>query len=155
HPKAYGALGQALLALGRFVEARDATRRCLELLPQRHPKRGFGMRQLQRCERMLVLEGQFPAILSGKEKPTGAAEGLEFAWICQVTKHYAHAVRLFADAFAADPEQADDVKSAHRYHAACCAALAAAALKPNDKEQPRLRRQALDWLRADLAVWKK
>ena len=33
---AHGALGQALLARGQFREARTATRRCLELLPQAH-----------------------------------------------------------------------------------------------------------------------
>jgi hypothetical protein len=48
--------------------------------------------------------------------------------------------------------------NAHRYHAACAAALAgcgqghdAAGLDAN--ERARLRRQALDWLRADLAAW--
>ncbi len=45
-----------------------------------------------------------------------------------------------------------------RHHAACCAALAAAGQgKDADKleaaERPRLRRQALDWLRADLAFY--
>jgi tetratricopeptide (TPR) repeat protein len=155
YARAQGALGQVLLELGRFGEARDVTRRCLELLPLGHPQRGLATQQLQRCERMLVLEGQLPDILAGKEKPAGAAEGLEFAWICQVTMKYAAAARLYSDAFAVDPKQVDNMQSAHRYRAACCATLAAAALKPNDKELPRLRRQALDWLRADLTLWEK
>jgi tetratricopeptide (TPR) repeat protein len=154
-PRAYGALGQALLALGRFVEARDATRRCVRMLPEGHPLRAHGTQQLQRCERMLVLKGRLSAIVSGKEKPAGSAQRVEFGALCQLTKHYAAAVRLYADAFAADVKQADNMQSANRYKAACCAVLAATALKPNDKEQPRLRRRALDWLRADLALWKK
>src|SRR5262249_8995339 len=65
-----------------------------------------------------------------------------------------------ADAFAADAKLADDLKAAHRYHAACSAALAAAgqaedAAKLDDKEKTRLRQQALDWLRADLALRRK
>jgi serine/threonine-protein kinase len=53
---------------------------------------------------------------------------------------------------------ADDLSAGHRYNAACAAALAgcaqgkdAAALE--SKEYARLRRQALDWLRADLEAW--
>jgi hypothetical protein len=43
-----------------------------------------------------------------------------------------------------------------RYDAACAAALAGcAADKPDGKERARLRRQALDWLREDLAWWGK
>jgi hypothetical protein len=46
----------------------------------------------------------------------------------------------------------------HRYHAACAAALAGCgqgkdADKLTDTERARLRRLALDWLRADLKVW--
>ena len=45
-----------------------------------------------------------------------------------------------------------------RYNAACAAALAACgqgkdADKLDDKKRARLRRQALDWLRADLDAW--
>jgi serine/threonine-protein kinase len=147
---AHSALGQALVELGQFAEARAATLRCLDLVPRTDPFRPALMQQLRRCDHLLALEGRLPAILSRKEKPAGAAEGLQLGWICQATKRYADAVRLYADAFAAAPKL-----RVLRYNAACCAALAAAALKPNDKEQPRLRRQALDWLRADLALWKQ
>jgi hypothetical protein len=75
--------------------------------------------------------------------------------VCLVTRRYAAAVRLYADGFTADPTWADAKEAAHRFHAACCAALAAEALEPGDKERSRLRRQALAWLRADLALWEK
>src|SRR5262249_13062402 len=47
-----------------------------------------------------------------------------------------------------------------RYNAACAAALAGCgqgndAAKLDDKERSRLRKQALEWLRADLAAWGK
>jgi serine/threonine-protein kinase len=151
----HGALGVALLSLGRFDEARDATRRCLDLLPQSSPMRAVAMQQMQRCKIILVLKARLPAVLRGEDNPADASEGVAFGWICKVTKQYAAAVRLYTEAFTADPKQADQVEATIRYNAACCAALAAAALKPNDKDQPGLRRQALDWLRADLALWKK
>jgi hypothetical protein len=67
---------------------------------------------------------------------------------------------LYADAFAADPKLGDDLEVQHRYSAACCAALAAAgtgedAARLDDKERARLRKQGLDWLRADLALYTK
>jgi hypothetical protein len=75
---------------------------------------------------MLALEARLPAVLAGKDRPANTAEGLELAGLCQTTKRYAVAARLFADAFAADPSPADDLSAGHRYNAACCAALATA-----------------------------
>jgi hypothetical protein len=67
---------------------------------------------------------------------------------------------LYADSFAADPQLAGDLPTAHRYDAACAAALAGAgqgadAGKLDAKERARLRQQALDWLKADLALRRK
>jgi hypothetical protein len=86
---------------------------------------------------------------------------------CQIKKYHHTATGLYAAAFAAEPRLADelgaahryndDLQAGHRYNAACSAALAAAgqgedAVKLDDKERTRLRQQALDWLRADLAL---
>src|SRR5262249_48397493 len=67
----------------------------------------------------------------------------------------AAAARFYEHAFAGDPTLADNPQAPHRYNAACAAALAGCgqgkdADKLNAKERARLRRQALDWLRADL-----
>jgi eukaryotic-like serine/threonine-protein kinase len=66
------------------------------------------------------------------------------------------AARLYSDAFAADAKLAEDVPAATRYHGARAAALAGCgqgkdADQLNDKERALIRRQALDWLRQDLA----
>lgn len=52
------------------------------------------------------------------------------------------------------------MKSSRRYNAACFASLAAAgagedAAGLDEGEKARLRKQVLDWLRADLALWAK
>src|SRR5262249_29135105 len=52
----------------------------------------------------------------------------------------------------------DDLNAQHRFNAACAAACAAAGKGKDpgnidDKERARLRQQALDWLRADLAAY--
>jgi hypothetical protein len=67
-------------------------------------------------------------------------------------------LRFYSEAFADDPKLADDLRTRHRYNAACSAALAgcgqgADADKPDDQERARLRQQALAWLRADPAAW--
>jgi serine/threonine-protein kinase len=72
-------------------------------------------------------------------------------------RYQAAAARFYEHAFAGDPDLADNPQAPHRYNAACAAALAGCgqgkdADKLNAKERARLRRQALDWLRADLAA---
>jgi tetratricopeptide (TPR) repeat protein len=158
--QAHGSLGGALLATGRFREAQTATRRFLDLLPPNHPLRAEASRQLQRCRHMLSLEPRLQAVLEGKDRPARAAECLDFAELCQFSKKYVAAARLYADAFAAEPHLANDVRAGRRYNAACAAALAGCGHgddqgKLSTAEQARWREQARRWLRADLAFWGK
>jgi tetratricopeptide (TPR) repeat protein/serine/threonine protein kinase len=157
---AHGALGLALLQKGRFAEAQESTAAALKLLPEKHPLRPFLQRQLEICDRWLALETKLPELLSGKAQAADQGERLALLKICQLQQRNAAGAKLAADFFAADPKLADDVKAGHRYNAACFAALAAAgkgidADKLDDKERTRLRRQAQDWLRADVAYWTK
>jgi serine/threonine-protein kinase len=156
---AHGALGQALLGQGRFAEAQAATRRCLDLLPKDDPSCPPVTEQLRQCERWLVLSNKLPAVLQGDDRPRDAGEQLALAELCQQHKQlHAAATRFYAAAFADQPKLVGDMKNQHRYDAACAAALAAAgrgkdADQLDDQERARLRRQALDWLRADLTRW--
>src|SRR5262249_34669786 len=55
---------------------------------------------------------------------------------------------------------ADDMKAQHRYNAACAAALAACGRGEDDPPfdettKARWRKQAIDWLKTDLAAWSK
>ncbi len=100
------------------------------------------------------------AFLKGEYHPGDNAERLELIGYCRFRKRYFAASQLYADAFAADPKLADDLKSGARYNAACCAARAGRgegvdAKDVDDKERAGWRKQALEWLRADLALWAK
>ena len=68
-------------------------------------------------------------------------------------------MRFYADAFAEQPKLAEELNS-HRYNAACAAALAGYARgrdaeKLDDKQRAQLRKQAVDWLRAELMAWRE
>jgi serine/threonine-protein kinase len=83
---------------------------------------------------------------------------IEYARLARLLRRHRVAVRLFAEAFAAEPKLAVDPRSGHRYVAARSAALAAAGQGKDaaglaSGERVALRRQALTWLRAELAAW--
>jgi tetratricopeptide (TPR) repeat protein len=154
---AHGALGEVLLHLGSYAEAKEALTRALELIPEKHPMRAIGSKQLQDCEGLLKLEVRLPRLLQGEDKSGSARESLDLARMCQLKRLYAATARFFTDAFTADPKLADSFPAQHRYNASCSAALAAAgqgedAAKLDDAAKSKLRSQALDWLKADLTV---
>jgi tetratricopeptide (TPR) repeat protein len=157
--QAHGALGWALMQQGRFAKARVELVRCLELLPERHPLRQYTSQLLQQCDRLAAADEKLSAVLSGQAEPDDAAEQLALAHLCVQNRHRpAAAARFYADAFAADPRLAADLRQPHRYNAACSAALAAVGQGEDAKALPdrvrlMLRRQVLRWLRDDLALY--
>jgi serine/threonine-protein kinase len=123
-----------------------------------------------------------PAFLRGEHQPRDNDERLALVGICQFQGRCHAAARLYADAFATEPALAEDLASACRsraplgdtqpvgrveelatecrYPAARCAALAGCGLGEDGAElsaaeRTRWRKQARDWLQADLAVWAK
>ena len=154
------ALAEVFFRLGKIAPARDSLRRSLELCPKDDPRRARIAADLRDCERMLELEKRLPQILTGQVQPAGAGERLAYANLCYRTNRPAAAARFYADAFGTDPKLADDPKAGRRYNASCCAARAGCgqgsdAKKLDDKERARWRRQALDWLKADLVAYGK
>src|SRR5262249_6292537 len=98
-----------------------------------------------------------PAFLRREYQPRDNDERLAFLGSCQFRGLYAAAAQLYADAFAADGAVAEELTTECRYRAACCAAqagcgLGADGVKLSGAERARWRRQARDWLRADLAA---
>jgi serine/threonine-protein kinase len=157
---AHAGLGLALLAKGRCAEARDALLQARSLLPANHPLQPTIASQLQEAQRLLHLDAKLAAYFKDDVKVKDARQALELARECRAAKFERGAARLYAAAFAADPTLAADPNAGHRYQAACAASLAAAgqgidAGQLDENERARLRHQALAWLRADLAAWRK
>jgi serine/threonine protein kinase/tetratricopeptide (TPR) repeat protein len=162
YPEAHYNLGRALRDQGRFVEALAALKRGHEL-GSRNPRWTYPSAQLvQQCGRLVELDRKLPAILSGQEQPADAVECIALAELCQLPckKRYAAAARFYGEAFAAEAERAGDQPSEPRYNAACVAALAGCGqgedgANLDDTERIRFRRQAYDWLGAELAAWRQ
>jgi tetratricopeptide (TPR) repeat protein len=151
-------LGNALRRRGQFAAALEALRRGHELGSQQPGWLYPSAQWVREAERLVALEPKLPDLLAGTARPADAAEALAYAQVCHYKHRYAAAARSYADAFAADPNLADDLKAQYRYVAAFSAARAAAgqsedAGKLEAKERSRLRQQALAWLRADLTLW--
>jgi serine/threonine protein kinase/Flp pilus assembly protein TadD len=150
-------LGYVLLQQGRFADALAARKRGHEL-GSKNPQWSYPSAQwVREAEQLVALDGKLPKILKGEVQPADAAEQTKLARLCVYKRLYATATRFSAQAFAADPEVADNLYTGVRYDAACAAALAGCgqgddAAKFDDRERARLRRQALTWLRADLAL---
>jgi tetratricopeptide (TPR) repeat protein len=151
--QAHWNLGRARMGVGDLQGATAAHKKALAL----DPKHGGARNDLARTERLVAARDKVAAMHHGSYTPASNPERLSMAEWCQIKKCHHTATGLYAAAFAAEPKLADDLKAGHRYRAARHAALAAAgqgedASKLDDKEKTRLRQQALDWLRADLAL---
>jgi serine/threonine protein kinase/Flp pilus assembly protein TadD len=159
YPQAHCNLGRALRDKGQFAEALTHLRRGHEM-GTKQPGWSYPSAEWVRQVRLLAdLDRRAASILKGEAKANNPSELLQLARFCLAKKkHPAAATRLYTDAFDADPREADDQKARHRYNAACAAALAGCGLgnddpPPDDTAKAELRRQALDWLRADLAAY--
>jgi tetratricopeptide (TPR) repeat protein len=133
-----------------------------------------------RREPEAVILPNLPAFLQGDYQPRDNDERVALLGICLSRGRAGAAARLFADAFAADPGLADTMmtecrgravqiyqataeptaafNAACRYLAARCAALAGCGVagdtdKLGEAERTRWRKQAREWLQADLALW--
>ncbi len=138
-------LAIAARGLGRAEEAVEAERELTSLTAS--------------DPRFLALDARLAAVLKGAA-PNDAAERLALAQRAYDTRRYIGATRLWSGAFEAEPKLADDRQTQHRYNAACAAALAGCGKgsdepTPDDASKVKLRRQALDWLDAELAAWSK
>jgi serine/threonine-protein kinase len=157
-PKVHYNLGIALRDKGELDQTIAEFREALRLQPGLVQARV----ELRHTEQLARLQSRLPALLQGKEQPKDAAERLALAGLCQRLDKQLHAsaARWFAEAFAAQPSLTDDLDAGHRYNAACAAALAGCGQGKDvagldDTERGRLRRQALDWLGADLLAWRR
>jgi serine/threonine protein kinase/tetratricopeptide (TPR) repeat protein len=159
HAQAHCNLGAVLALQGKFAESLLAYQRGHELGSKQKGWQYPSDQWVREAERRMELNRKLPAIMSGQEQPN-AAERIEYAEVCGYKGHNAAGVRLYQEAFTSQPALAEDVRSQRRYSAACLAARAGAgqgadASTLKKSQLADLRKQALDWLRADLALWTK
>lgn len=151
-------LGNTLYYLRRLDESVAAYKKAIELDPKRallHYNLGNALREMRCWSEAVTAYKKSIAI-----DPKDARPHYNLGRILGDLRRWDEAVVEYANAFAAEPKLAADLKQQPRYNAACAASLAAAgngkdSAKLDDKERTRLRKQALDWLRADLAAWTK
>jgi hypothetical protein len=142
---------------GRLVESLEAIRRGHALGSKRRDWPFPTAERVREAEQLVAREKQLLAVLAGKRAPASAAERIAHARIAVLTRRFHAAAGLLADAFRADPTLADDLRASYRYNAACSAARAGCGRSEDAAEldataRLRWRRQALTWLRADLAA---
>jgi serine/threonine protein kinase/Flp pilus assembly protein TadD len=159
-PEAHKDLASALLKGGQFREA-VAELRLVHELGSRMPGWSQPSAQwLRNAERLADLDARLPALCKGQEEPKDTRERLTLAGICHHHRQlYAAAARWYSEAFEARPALVEDVQgTANRYEAAGAAALAGCGQGKDAggldvRERQRLRKQALDWLKAELQAW--
>ncbi|MFO0957307.1 MAG: tetratricopeptide repeat protein [Isosphaeraceae bacterium] len=152
-------LAEILLLSGRFAESVPALEQAIVRLRQATPA------EVPLYERLLSrarwLAGQIETTHAPRKAEAGGAgepTALELAERARAEGRPALAARIAEVVFAASPARANDLRAGYRDRAARDAVLAAAgqgedAAQLDDAERARLRRQALDWLRADLGLW--
>jgi eukaryotic-like serine/threonine-protein kinase len=151
--EAHIGLGAALSWQGNYEKALEATRAALALAGPEHQKRFPRLaQQIPRLERKIRQLRRLPAVLTGQDRPS-PAERAEFGELCYEQGLYAASVRLHSEAFTADPKLADGWS----HNAASSAALAGCGKgkddpAPDQAARTKLRGQALDWLKAELAT---
>ena len=153
-------LGRALVGQGRLLDGLVALRRGHELGSKNPGWHYPSAEWVRNAEWLVELDRKLPAIVGRQIQPADAAESLSFAQMCYNKTLHEAAARMWANEFTLQPAMADDMNVQNRYNAACAAALAGSG---QGKDNPPLdeaakskwRKQALDWLKADLAAWSK
>ena len=110
-----------------------------------------------RAEKLIALEPRLPAVMNGREAPANAEEAASFARLAFARSRPEVAARLWTGAFAAAPDLAADLVAMNRFQAARAAVRAGTEGEgeftgPNADSRAKWRRQAVEWLRADLAA---
>jgi hypothetical protein len=109
-------------------------------------------RAISLVERITALGPRLPRIIHSASRSDAC-----YADACAHRWFYATSAALWSAAFTVEPALLEDLKQEYRYHAACAAVMAASGRgrdepKPDDAARAQLRRQALEWLKADLTA---
>jgi tetratricopeptide (TPR) repeat protein len=160
YPEALCNLSLLLRSRGQYAEALTLVRRGHELGTKRPGWKYPSARWIDQLEQAIALEKKLLAVLKGTARPANVGEQFGLGQVCYEKGLYAAAVPFWSGALAADPRLAGDLRNQIRYRAASAAALAGTGKgqddpPPDDMTKANLRKQARDWLRADLAAYAK
>ncbi|MGO9471262.1 MAG: tetratricopeptide repeat protein [Isosphaeraceae bacterium] len=160
HAAAHYNFGLALRSRDEFADAIDEFRKARDLAKSNAALARQIKQDLIATEQQALMAARLPAVLSGKLRPSSAAESLGFAQLCYARNLHGSSARLWTEAFQAEPKLTNDMQAQNRYNAACAAALAGSGQGKDDPplDEPtkaRWQKQAIEWLKADLAAWSK
>jgi tetratricopeptide (TPR) repeat protein len=151
-------LGHVLQQQARFAEALAELKRGHEFGSKRPGWRYPSAEWVRQAEWLVEVERKLPSILTGELRPSDASESLAVARMCYDRKLHTASARFWSEAFQLQPKLMEDMQAQYRYNAACAAALAGCGQgkddpPPDEAAMIRWRKQAIDWLKADLAAW--
>src|SRR5205823_1888848 len=109
--RARSLLGHVLRRKGEYAEALASFQRGYKLGSKQNKAEPVAGQWIPEAEQMDALAPRLPALLKGADQPTDVSERLALAQICADREWYAAAVRFWSEAFAQDPQQADDLSS--------------------------------------------
>jgi eukaryotic-like serine/threonine-protein kinase len=143
----------AIIMAQRPDSALAALRRVRDHAPHDRVVVGAIDRAIGQYEQVLKLGVAIPKVFRLSFLANNLAE------YCYHGNFFRTSATIWAAGFAADPKLAEDL-AGNRYNAACSAALAASGmgfdkLPLDDPSRTRWRRQAREWLKAELAYWAK
>ena len=146
--------GQFAEALAEFERGHELGSQTPELALSAPPQ------WVRETERLVELDRKLPAILAGEAKPSMPSNRSPSPSSAMRRNSTERRRGFWAEAFQAQPKLAEDMKVQNRYNAACAAALAGSGQGKDDPPlddatKARWRKQAIDWLKADLAAWSK
>ncbi len=153
-------LGNLLRGKGQYDEALLLLRRGHEQGTKRPGWNNPSAEWVRRAEQSVLLASKLPAMLNGETRPASPSEAIALARMCSETNRLNAATRFWSSAFAAEPGLAANLWAQNRFDAARAAALVGAGKGqdpplPDEASRVNLRRQARDWLHADLAAYAK
>jgi serine/threonine protein kinase/tetratricopeptide (TPR) repeat protein len=156
-------LGHVLRDQGHFADALPYLEKGHQLGSKRLGWPDPSAVSVQQCRALLQIAQRAAALVQDPEQAKGPTELMQLAQFCRQYQRPYSATRLYTAAFSAQPTLAEDLGKGQRYQAACAAILAALSqvtldldAKPlSATDKANLRRQALDWLRADLHLLTK
>ena len=154
---AHTILAHQLIRLGQYTLALREYERCHELGSKRSDWTYPSGKWVEQARRLVRLEPKSAPLLRGEAAPADATEYFDLGFIARSKRMYATAVALWTKAFAIDPKLANDSIFNSRYTAAAAAAMGGCGKGSegqslDEPAKAKLRRQALDWLKADLAA---